>query len=514
MNPAKGQSNASALGMHLAKYWAELSSGTASRQIFHALVVVGVVTAGAKAVGLVKEMVCAARFGTGDGLDAFFIAFLVPTFVINVVTGAINAAVVPIFLRVRATRGRLEAQELFSQLSSMSLLLTLALALLLAATSHIWLKIVASGFGQEKLALTQFLCFILLPGIVAQGLGSVWHSVLNAKKRFAFPSAAPAVLPACVVLALVFWGDGQSVTPLAVGTLSGQCLTTILLGWWLKRQGVALKLSWPELTSDTRQVIVQFIPLIGGSALYSASTVIDQSMAAMLSPGSVSALNYGSKVPLVLIAFSSSALGTAVMPYFSQLIASGDDDGISHTFKFYSKLVVLLSVPATLLLVVFSDAIVGILFQRGAFTDTDAAMVARIAAMYSLQMPFYFLGLLGIRLLHASLRNKEVFIINVITNVLNIVLNYVLMRILGVAGIALSTSIVYFVCASAVYAVIYFGKFRIKFDSPESIVRRQDVLPRAHEIPPADLSTLGRAKDVGNKRTGRLSFNNFRQRWP
>lgn len=486
MNLAKGQihtnaaqvekkSSAAALGMLLAKCWNKLTSGTVNRQIFRALIIVGVVTAGAKAVGFVKEMVCAAWFGTGDGLDAFFIAWLMPSFVVNVVSGAVNAAVVPIFLRVRATGGQLAAQKLFSQLSSMSLLLTLALALLLAGTSHFWLKIVASGFGEEKRALTQFLVFILLPGIVVEGMGSVWHSVLNAKERFAFPSAAPAVIPLCVVLALAFSGDGESVTPLAVGTVCGQCLMTILLGWGLKRQGVKIRLCWPELNSDTRLVTAQFIPLIGASALYGAGTLIDQSMAAMLSPGSVSALNYGSKIPLVLMAFSSAALGTAVMPYFSQLIASGDIKGIRQTFKFYSRLVVVLSVPATILLVVFSDTIVGIVFQRGAFTDSDAAVVAWIAAMYSLQMPFYFLGLLGIRLLHASLRNREVLIINVITNALNIALNYVLMSMMGVAGIALSTSIVCFVCASAVYAVIYFRKFQIKVDSPESIVPRQKV---------------------------------------
>jgi putative peptidoglycan lipid II flippase len=494
MNRAKGQihtdaaqvenkSSAAVLVKLLATWRNKLTSGSVNGQIFRALIVVGAVTAGTKSVGFVKEMFCAARFGTGDGLDAFFIAWLMPSFVVNVVSGAVNAAIVPIFVKVRSAQGELAAQKLLSHLSSASLMLMLGLALLLAGTSHFWLRVVASGFGQEKLALTQFLVFVLLPGILFEGVGSVWYSVLNAKKRFAFPSAAPAVIPLCVVLALVFWGDGESVIPLAVGTVCGQCLMTILLGWGLKRQGLKNRLCWPKLNSETRLVTAQFIPLIGASALYSASTLIDQSMAASLSPGSVSALNYGSKVPLVLMAFSSAALGTAVMPYFSQLVASGDSAGIRQTFKFYSKLVVFLSVPATVLLVVFSDVIVGILFQRGAFTDADAVVVARIAAMYSLQMPFYFLGLLGIRLLHASLRNKEVLIINVITNALNILLNYVLMNVMGVAGIALSTSIVYFVCASTVYAVIYFQKFQTNFDSTESIVPKQDVsIPGAQDF--------------------------------
>jgi putative peptidoglycan lipid II flippase len=448
------------LEKNILRFWDHLAVQSVNYKIFRAFLTVGLLTGFAKILVLIKEMFCAAWFGIGDGLDAFLIAFLIPTFILSVVQGAIIATVVPIFSRIRTIDGERASDELLAQLTSMSFLLTAILAILLAATSGLWLKVIASGFSEEKLALAQLLLLIMLPGFVIDSIGSVWQSVLNARERFSLPSTAPALVPACIVLTLIISGDRQSVVPLAIGTVIGQCLATILLGWGLIREGSKLRFCLPRVNFHTRNIISQFLPLLGASALYASGIIVDQSMAAMLSPGSVSALNFASKVPLVFIAFSSAALGTAVIPYFSQQIAMGDIEGIRQTFNFYTKIIIIISVPATIALFFLSHEIVSIMFQRGAFTEVDSATVSWIAAMYSLQMPFYFLALLGMRFLWASLRNTEVLLINLLTTTVNIILNFALINLMGVAGIALSTSIVYLVCAATVYAVIYGRNFQ------------------------------------------------------
>jgi putative peptidoglycan lipid II flippase len=112
------------------------------------------------------------------------------------------------------------------------------------------------------------------------------------------------------------------------------------------------------------------------------------------------------------------------------------------------------TVPITAALVVFSEPLIRIIFQRGAFTAADTRIVGRVLAFLSLQIPFYMLAQIGVRLISALKRNSMLMVIAGVNMVLNIVFNLILMRYWGVAGIALSTSFVYVVACGLVYASI------------------------------------------------------------
>src|SRR2546425_10777662 len=103
----------SAQSMLLAR-WKQLSSGSLNRRIFSAAVLVAGLTLATKVVALGKEMLSAAAFGTGDAMDAFLIAFLLPTFTLNVLAGQMSAALIPVFVGVREREGAAAAQRLFS----------------------------------------------------------------------------------------------------------------------------------------------------------------------------------------------------------------------------------------------------------------------------------------------------------------------------------------------------------------------------------------------------------------
>ena len=114
-----------------------------------------------------------------------------------------------------------------------------------------------------------------------------------------------------------------------------------------------------------------------------STELVDQSMAAMLAPGSVAALNYARKIITVFIVIGATPLGTAALPYFSQMVANQDWRGCRHTLRVYAQSIVLVTVPITLGLVLFSHPLIRILYQRGAFTPADTAVVSRVQALLS-----------------------------------------------------------------------------------------------------------------------------------
>ena len=114
-----------------------------------------------------------------------------------------------------------------------------------------------------------------------------------------------------------------------------------------------------------------------------------------------------------------------------------------HTLKHYLRLIFLFTIPLTIVLIAFSEIIVKILFQRGSFTAIDTQLVAQIQSFFALQIPFYTAGILVVRLILAMQINIIIMWGSACNLIINIVLDYVFAKWIGITGIALSTSCVY-----------------------------------------------------------------------
>jgi len=186
------------------------------------------------------------------------------------------------------------------------------------------------------------------------------------------------------------------------------------------------------------------------------TSVVDQSMAAMLPKGSVAALGYASKIVTAITSVGGMALSTAVLPYYSRMVARNDWNGFRNTLKRYFVLVFTITIPITLGLMLLAKPLIRLLFQRGAFTSADTQLVSWVQVCYSIQIPFYVGGFLFVRFISSIKRNDVLMYGAGINLILDIVLNLLLMRVWGVAGIALSTSLVYAV------SFTFLGAYSIK----------------------------------------------------
>lgn len=424
---------------------------TFNQKIFRATLVVAVFSGFAMLGSVARELVVAQWFGRSDALDAFLIAYLLPAFLVNVVAGSFGPAFVPTFIQVREQEGREGAQRLFSSVLVASVFLLGVVVLLLGALAPDYLPLVGSGFSAQKLLLTRRLLYVLLPFVAFSGLASIWASVLNAGERFALPALLPVLPPVSAIVFLLLAGKVWGIFALALGTMVGAGAQASLLGGKLRAQGMRLRLRWYGLDARLRQVAGQYGPALAGALLMGSTELVDQSMAAMLPPGSVAALNYGKKVISLMVVLGATPLGTAVLPYFSQMVADRDWAACRHTLKTYAGYILLISVPITAAVVAIAQPLVRLLFQRGAFGAADTAVVGRVQAFLALEIPFYVLGIMGVRVLSALKRNSLIMMIAGVNTAANIVFNWILMKYAGVAGIALSTSLVYFISCGLIY---------------------------------------------------------------
>ena len=415
-----------------------------NRRIFAAMLVVGAATVFAKILAMAKDVLVASYFGTSDAVDAFFIAQTVPTFVISVIGGSIPAALMPVYLRVWEREGRANAGRLLGNVLMLAGAAIASSCLVLALLAPIVLPLVGVRFGGEKLALTRHLYLLILPGVFMSGVAGMLAGVLNAHERFLLAAVAPALMSVLSIAFLVGAADDWGISALAIGLTTGYGLELAVLAWSVRARGLVRLPQWASWRDpDVRRVLGQYLPLVIGGAVMSSSPLIDQAMAASLGSGSVAQLAYGSKLVAAGLGIGGTAVSTAILPHFSRMVATHDWSGVRHTLRAYTRLGLVVGVAVVLVIVVLSVPVVRLLFERGRFLPSDTVAVARVQALYAIQIPFYLLGILAVQLLHAISANRVLMWVSIGNFITNIVGNYVFMRVWGVAGIAFATSMVY-----------------------------------------------------------------------
>ncbi len=422
--------------------WKKIGSGSINGKILVAAIVVGGGTILVKIIAVIKELVVAYNFGTNNDIDAFLIALTIPSFLLAIIAGSFNSALIPTYIKTREQDGSAAAQKLFSGATVWSIGLLLFSTFLMLVSAPLYLPLLTKGFSPEKLALTYNLLLTISPMLLLTGIGTIWGAVLNAGESFALVALAPMITPGITII-LLFGLKSWGVFNLVAGMVFGQLIEMAIVGTVLLKQGFSLMPKWYGFNDRLKEVIDQYTPGIVGSFLMCSTGLIDQSMAATLPAGSVASLNYGNRIITLPIIIASTALSTAVMPYFSKMVADDDWQNIRNSLKHYSILIFAGSVPLVGLIVLFSEPIVHALLQRGSFNANDARIVADIQSCFAIQIPFYIGCMLVVRLISAMRTNQVLIVGSAYNLIINIVGNYILMQWLGVAGIALSTSIVY-----------------------------------------------------------------------
>lgn len=420
--------------------WIRVSTGSVNRKVFGAAMIVGFMTLGIKVISLLKESFVAASFGTGNDYDAFIIALLVPTTIAGILTGSLNAALIPTYIEIREQENSASAQRLYTTILMWNTILLVVLTLAMATTVQLWLPMIASGFDPSKLALARNLLYWSLPIVILTGFSTTWGALLNAGDKFALVAIAPALQPLAIILVLGLFFRSLGIYSLLGGTVLGVLLETVLLGLALARRGHSLMPRWHGATAAFRKVRAQYGACIAGAFMVSGMGLVDQAFASTLGPRSNSALSYGSKLVALVLSLGASAIGTAILPQLSQMVALKNYDGIRKFLRFYSGVILAVTVPATLVLIGISSFLVRIMYQHGSFSPEDTALVVKIQIFYLLRVPFSTSLVLVTRTLTALRANHFLMVMSFGSFALNATLDYLFIQRFGIAGITLSTS--------------------------------------------------------------------------
>lgn len=405
-------------------------------------------TALSRVAGYVRDNLQAHMLGAGFGnsADAFVIAFRIPNLLRRLVAeGALTSAFVPTLAR-SLKKG--DEEEMWRFVGSVWYALTtllLGIVLFGVLFSPLIVRGLAWGYSGQpgKVDLTVVLNRWMWPYIFFISLSALAGGILNVFHRFALPAFTPVLLNLAIIgcaLGLRHRFSDPSFA-FAVGVLVGGVLQLLVQMPTLLRLGFRLRWPRPFDTRGVNEVARLMVPRILGAGITQINLVVDSQFATSLRAGSASFLYYAGRVTELTLGIFGISLSTVILPSLSRAAADHDRERVLRTLGTAVRLLVFITLPATLGLIVLRVPIVHVLFERGRFTSEDTLLTAGALACYSVGLlPYAAVNVLAAAF-YAHGDTRTPVKIGLATFGLHLGLNFLLRAPLAHDGIALSTSI-------------------------------------------------------------------------
>jgi putative peptidoglycan lipid II flippase len=356
---------------------------------------VGGATLMSRLLGFVRDMLIAAVLGAGALSDAYFVAFAVPNLFRRLLAeGALNAAFIPIWLRIRHERGNEGAQEFGESILGLMMLGLGVIALIGVVLAPIVVRMLAPGYapGSERFILAVDYARLAIPYLAIAGVVAVAAATLNAEGRTGATALGVVifnvVLIAAVVVLLV---HGLAATPAAGVVLSSSVLLAggaqlLLVGGALVRLPIAPRRLRLCFSSDARLFFALAVPGLIAAGIPQLK-LIAGSIVASPSEAAVSWLYYAYRLYELPLGVVSVAIAVAIGPALAASVRAADTTAIAGTQARAFETALGLALPAALALGLLATEIAGVLFERGAFGAHDTAAVAAAVAAICAGLP-------------------------------------------------------------------------------------------------------------------------------
>ncbi len=405
-----------------------------------------------RVLGLARELIFAALFGAGRGMDSFITAYRAPNLLRDLFAeGALSVAFVTVFSKLGIERSYEAAWELARKMATLTLVFMSGVTLLGILFAPLLIGVLAPGFDAEKAAFTTELTRIMFPFILMVSLAALVMGMLNSRNIFGVPALASSFYNIGSIfggVTLAWWIDPgfgpRALVGMALGTLIGGCLQLAVQLPSLRKVGFRFHFDFGWRDEQVSRVLWLMLPAVIAASAVQINVMVNSIFASFLGDGAISWLSYAFRLMQLPLGIFGVAVATVTLPAVSKIAAGGDIAHFRATLAKAIRLALFLTLPATIGLMMMSREIIGLIYERGKFTADDTWQTAGA-------LQFYAVGLMGYACMkvlapafYALDRKWTPMVVTFFGIALNIALNWLLIFRLGMGhrGLALSTGLV------------------------------------------------------------------------
>lgn len=423
---------------------------------------VGSSTLLSRLLGLFREVLKGLFLGTNALADAFVVAFMIPNSLRKIFAeGALTAAFVPTIVTLAKDDNQKEVDALMT-LSFLIFEGILAVTcLLMFWQAEFVVRLAASGFSPEKIAITADLFRIMSSFILFVSSSSLLAGALQSVNHFLIPALGPVLLNVIFIGALLacLWFN-LPVTYLCYAILFAGVANFVMHLIVYFKKGFGFTAITPHAKAQFGTLLKKFFPVMFSMSIMEISLFIDTSFSSYLADGSVSIINYANRFMGIPLGIFAAAFSTILLPYFAQ-VSVYEPKKLSYYLFEASKLVMWVTVPVAILMGFFSEDIFRTLFLSDKFPLVKVLEAKWVLMGFLAGLFFFSLNKIILNVYYALHDTYTPMMISIVAMLANFVLNKFLVGYWQATGLAVATSISGLI---QVVLFIYFLRSQYGFD--------------------------------------------------
>ena len=411
---------------------------------------IAAVTMVAKLLGFSRDWVIFNVYGASMATDAYFAATQIPSFamvLLGGLGGPFHTATVAIFSKMVGTQTdappSLAVRQLAATLTTLTGLLFAGFAVAVFVWAHPIMAVLLPKASPALVAQSAVLLQWLTPTIFVGGLIGIFYGLLNVYHVFLWPSLSPAIVSTAMIAGLLLVPDtGQTGVILAASAAVGAMGQFLIQMPGVLRRGFTFRPAWQVQLPEFRQWGEVLLPMIIGTSTGQMMVYVDMLFASGLQEGGWSAVILSNRLLQLPIGVLQTALLVPIFPRFSRYVAERNMDALAMDFRKGIVALWLISIPILVVLLVYAEPLIRLVFEHGRFDAGDTRLVTLALVFQAFQMIPYFARDTLTRVFYAFGDSVTPLWVGLLAIGLKFGLNALLVTHYGIGGITLATSII------------------------------------------------------------------------
>ncbi|WP_064591591.1 murein biosynthesis integral membrane protein MurJ [Streptobacillus moniliformis] len=409
--------------------------------MFKSSLIVMLINMLSRILGLIREIVIAAFFGATGHTDAYFASSRIANFFTTLLgEGSLGTAFIPIYNEIKEENNLERANSFVFNLTNLIVSFSFTISLFTALFSDFTLKYILKFKDAEMIATASILLKIMSFYLVFISVSGLISSLLNNYGKFYISTLVGVVFNLTIIIGALLTKNSLGIYGLGISfLLSGLFQVLIQLPSFLKILKT-YKFTFDYKDKYVKKFFLLMIPTLVGIFGYQINELVDTAFAGSLKLGTISAINYASRLYLLPIGVFAISLSVVIFPDLSKSVLKKNNELFKTTIERGMNLLAILIIPSSLGLIYYSREIITLLFNRGKFTLESVELTSEILEIYAIGLIFFSTIHLLTRAHYANKDRKLPVISSLIAITINIFLDFLLYKKFTHRGLTFATT--------------------------------------------------------------------------
>lgn len=378
-------------------------------------------------LGLFREIIIASFFGVSGYTDAYFASAKISNFFTTILgEGALGTVFIPIYNEIKKDNGREKANEFTSNLINIIISISFSFSIIIFLASKFILKYFLRFNDNLRLDIANNMLKIMAFYLIFISISGLMSSLLNSYNKFFISTLVGIIFNLTMILGTIILNKKLGIYSLSISFLfSGLFQVLVQIPEFLKiikKHKLIFNLNDIKI----KEFVYLMIPTLIGLFAYQINEIIDTSFAASLEIGTISSINYASRLYLLPIGVFAISLSVVIFPNLSKSVIRKEYEYTKLLIERGLNILAFLIIPSSFGLIYYSTDIINMIFKYGKFNENNVKMTSEILIIYSIGLIFFS----SIHLLtrsHYSFKDRKLPVISaIISIIINILLDYLL----------------------------------------------------------------------------------------